>query len=171
MKKQPTMQFLRILWAQQIFTLAILGVVVHIQNGDQAANTEAVSSYGLFFTGFALVLIVGGLVFRGIKAGTHALPLLMNRADTEWGEELDASTKDAIKAEALLLYRTATIIGTACAEAAALCGFALAFMSKMTVLFLPFAGAAGAIILWQLPNQASLDAICAALEKKKRSEG
>ena len=167
MRKQPTVGSLRLFWAQQIVTLIILGAVVHVQNGNAPAQPDAMSQYGWFMVGLAVMLIAGGLFFRVAKAGTHALPFLISRSDVVWGEGWNADQREAIKHEAMLRYKTATIMGTACAESAALCGFVLAFMSKMTAIYLPFAGAAAAVILWQLPNQQSLDAICASLSKKK----
>ena len=169
MQKKLSLGFLRFFWVQQMLTLVLLGGIVYIQIGDATVNPEAIRQYGVFLSVFAVLLLAGGLVFRRIKLGVHALPLVMNRTDSTWSEGLTEQQKEAIKDEALLLYKTATIMGTATAEAAAICGIALAFMSKMTVLYLPFAGAAGAVILWQLPNQTSLDAICGALVQQKKS--
>jgi len=169
MGKQPTLGSLRLFWAQQLLTLVLLGAAVHIQNGDAATRPDALDDHGLVLTGLAVILVVIGLVLRIRKAGAHALPFLVHRADTVWGQALRLDQKDSIKSEALYLYKTATILGTACAELAVLCGCALALTSKMTALYWPFAGVCGAVILWQLPNRQSLDAICRALEQKKRS--
>ena len=167
MRKQPTLGSLRLFWAQQIVTLIILGAVVHFKNGNAPAQSDAIDQYGLFLVGMAVMLIAGGLFFRVAKAGTHALPFLISRSDAVWGEGCNAEQREAIKNEGMLVYKTVTIMGTAFAESAALCGLALAFMSKMTTIYLPFAGASAAVILWQFPNQQSLDAINASLFQKK----
>ena len=163
------MGVLLFIWAQQLFTLGIFGAVAIFQNANAPVDTEAISSYGLIFTALAVVFMLGGLAVRSLKGGTHALPLLFSRSDTVWGQGLSAEEKAAVNEEAMHLYKTATIIGTAGAEAAAVCGLVLALMTKMTMLYVPFAGAAGAMLLWQIPNQASLNAVCAALEKKRHS--
>jgi len=148
-------------------SLPVFGGIAYIMLAEKPAKTDDQLMAGLIFSGLALALVVVGLVVRTVKAGTHALPLLMERQDSSWQDGLTAEQIDQIKQEAMLAYKTATIMGTACAEAAALCGLALALLTNMAVLYLPFGGAAAAVILWQVPNQASLDAISRALVKKK----
>jgi hypothetical protein len=158
---------LSIIWGAQLFALVLFGGALHVTLQDAVAQPEQLMPLGLVFAGMAVMAMVMGLVLRTMQAGTHALPLIMNRESSPWHSGIEPEQAQIVMAEALKKYTTATILGCACAESAALFGFALAMMAKMPIIYLPFAGAAATVMLWQFPNQASLNSVARHLAQSK----
>jgi hypothetical protein len=161
---------LSIIWGAQIFALVLFGGALHVTLQDAVAQPEKLMPFGLACAGMAVMAIIMGLVLRTLQTGTHALPLIMNRESSPWHSGIGPEQAQVVMAEALKKYTTATILGCACAEAAALFGFALAMMVKMPIIYLPFAGAAATVMLWQFPNQASLSSIARHLAQSKNQD-
>jgi hypothetical protein len=92
--------------------------------------------------------------------GAQTLPLLMKPPSTgAWDEGLDAAAANRLRTATHAKYRTGMMIGMALCESAVLFGFTVAFMGKMPIVILPFAGAGLAGLAWQFPTEAGVLAI------------
>jgi len=157
-----------IVMGAQLVSLLFFGGALFLTTADATAQPELFMPSGLALSGLAVSALVMGLVLRTFQAGTHALPLLMKEDPSPWDSGLSAEESQKVMVTACKKYQIATIVGCACAEAAALFGFALAMMIKMPIIYLPFAGAAAAVMLWQIPNQRSLNSVARHLADHKK---
>ncbi len=171
MPTDSSLKRISIVWGSQLFFLLMLGGAIHFLLKEGVPQPDMLMPMGLALSGMAGIALIAGLLLRTFHAGTHALPLLMSRDSSLWHSGLEPAQAEMVMAEAVKKYMTATILGCACAEAAALFGFALAMMVKMPIIYLPFAGAAATVMLWQIPNQASLISIARHIaQERSRSD-
>ena len=166
----PRLRVLQIIWLQQLVSLLIFGGVAFFINQGEEPNADNLASYAAACLVLAVVSIAVGLYVRRHYGGTVALPFVSDD-QTSWEAELSEHQIAEVRAEAENVYKTMTIAGTAFSEIAAILGLALSWLVKMSILYAPFGGLAGVFILWQLPNPRSFNATCAALVKRKRSQG
>jgi hypothetical protein len=154
----------KILWGAFAMSFLMFIFVVFTVHQGQAAIPERIAELGPIFGLMALSCLGMMPWMRTRLMGAQTLPLLMKPPGTgAWDEGLDAATANHVLTAAHAKYRTGMIIGMALCESAVLFGFAVAFMGKMPIVILPFAGAGLAGLAWQFPTEAGVLAIARAM--------
>jgi hypothetical protein len=154
----------RMLWGAFAISFLIFVFVVFFIHQGQTSTPEKIAELGPVFGLMALSSLALMPWMRARLMGAQTLPLLMKPPGTgAWDEGLDATAAAAMLTAAHGKYRTGLMIGMALCESAVLLGLTLAFMGKMPIVILPFAGAGLAGLAWQFPTEAGVLAIARAM--------